>query len=429
MTKILIVDDNTNNRLTLKLLLEACTECTIREAVNGKEAVQMCIDEAYDLVFMDIMMPVMDGIEATRQIRSFDHCVLIVAISAMGDDYNKERILFAGAKDYMTKPINSDLFIKRLENYRLLIRWRQNQRKFAALSTNLFEEEVYSRASIFYLRNEADISEAWEYLIALDTFSGEAASDAIQVYFNGALKLLERGSRSELLLEQNDENFIMTLKAASDWDEEEMNAIVNGFFSGKHRIGSDCFSLLIPKKGPSKPISSEKMGLDSDTLGILRHSHIEKISAADYIQEMSVDFMNKLDTLEMLEESMDSHVFEMQNDPKTSRWGRISEDLRQYAAVIESLFEFQHIAFSIISLANFIDELETEGMELKNRTKLLMILSSIFGDLTSWRVSIFIVSDANDIHYLDSSLLSSCLQARMIFEENAVESGDDFELF
>lgn len=429
MTKILIVDDNTNNRLTLKLLLEECTECTIREAANGKEAVQMCIDEAYDLVFMDIMMPVMDGIEATRQIRSFDHCVLIVAISAMGDDYNKERILFAGAKDYMTKPINSDLFIRRLENYRLLIQWRKNKRKFAAESSNLFEEEVYARASIFYLRNEADISEGWEYLISLDTFSGEAASDAIQVYFNGALKLLERGIRSELLLEENEGNYIMTLKAASAWNEEEMIGIVNGFFSGKHRIGSDSFSLLIPKKGPSAPVGSEKMGLDSDTLTILRHSHIEKMSAADYIQEISVEFMNKLDALERFEESMDRYVFEMESDPKTSHWGGISGELRRYAAVIESLFEFQHIAFSILSLADFIDQLETEGMDPKKRSKLLMILGSILGDLTSWRVSIFIASDANDIHYLDSSLLSSCLQARMIFEESAVESEDDFELF
>lgn len=431
MNKILIVDDNTNNRLTLKLLLEEYPECIIREASNGKEAVQMCIDEAYDLVFMDIMMPVMDGIEATQQIRSFDHSVLIVAISAMGDDYNKERILAAGAKDYMTKPINGDLFLRRLENYRMLISWRKSQRKFISPSSNLFGQEVYSHASLFYLRSESDISESWEYLISLDTFTGELASDAIQIYFNAALKLMEKGIKSELLFEENDANFIMTFLALSEWEEQDILWTLSGHFAGAYKVGLNSFSLLIPKNTQIKAVETAKIGLDSDTLKILRHSHVDKISAEDYLREMSVEFMNKLDSLEVLEESMDSAVFDMQRDTQLSLWPKFSNDLREYAAIIESLFEFQHIAFAIIALANFTDSLQTQTIDPKNRSKLLVILSGILADLTSWRSSIFTVADANDIHYLDSSLLSSCLQAQMIFEESATasDSEDDFELF
>jgi CheY-like chemotaxis protein len=430
MTKILLVDDNANNRLTLKLLLEECPKCSVREASNGKEAVEMCIDEAYDLVFMDIMMPVMDGIEATRQIRSFDQSVLIVAVSAMGDDHNKELILSAGAKDYMTKPINSDLFLKRLGNYLTLITWRKNRKKFAWPSTNLFEEEIYAHASIFYLRSESDISEAWEYLISLDTFGGGFASDAIQVYFNVAMELLEKRIKSELLLEENDNNYILTLLSAEAWDEQNIHRLVSEHFTGEYKVAADSFSLLIPKNGKTKPIiKSAKIGLDDETLSVLRHSHSEKITASTYIQEMSVEFMDKLDGLEMLEESVDSTIFDMQSDVQNTSWSRLANDLKEYATIIESLFEFQHLAFAITSLAKFIDEVGTRETDTKNRTKLLLILSSILGDLTNWRNSIFVRSDTNDIHYLDSSLLSSCLQAQMIFDDAAIESDDDMELF
>lgn len=430
MNKILIVDDNANNRMTLKLLLEECSQCAVYEAVNGKEAVQMCIDETYDLVFMDIMMPVMDGIEATRQIRSFDQSVLIVAVSAMGDDYNKELILSAGAKDYMTKPINGELFLKRLSNYTTLINWRKSRRKFAWPSINLFEQEIYSHASIFYLRSESDISEAWEYLISLDTFGGELASDAIQVYFNIALELLKKKIKSELLLEENENTYILTLLATEAWDEETIHRIIIEHFSGEYKIAADSFSLLIPKNGLIKGVKSATIGLDDETLTILRQSHSDKISALTYIEEMSVEFMHKLDALEVLEESMDSTLFAMQNDSKNTSWSKLSRELKEYAAIIESLFEFQHLVFAIISLTKFIDEMGMKETDTKIRTKLLIILSSIIGDLTSWRNSIFIKSDTNDIHYLDSSLLSSCLQAQMIYEESAVaESDDDFELF
>lgn len=68
MVRVLIVDDNDNNRLTLNLLLEELESVEISEAENGQMAVEMCAKNAFDLVFMDIMMPVMDGFEATKYI-------------------------------------------------------------------------------------------------------------------------------------------------------------------------------------------------------------------------------------------------------------------------------------------------------------------------------------------------------------------------
>lgn len=429
MIKILIVDDNVNNRLTLKLLLEECPECSIDEASNGKEAVQMCIEKSYDLVFMDIMMPVMDGIEATKQIRSFDQEVLIVAVSAMGDDYNKERILSAGAKDYMTKPINADLFLKRLNNYRTLIRSRKSSCKFIWPNTNLFEFEIYSRASLFYLRNESDVSDVWEYLISLDAFSGEIASDAIQAYFNVASLLLEQNSKSQLLLEENETYYILTLLASDAWNEQKITKDIAKHFTGEYKVNENSFSLLIPKQENIKSFDSAKIGLDNDTLSILRHSHTQKISASTYIDELSLETTDKLEKLESIEESMDIAIYAMQQDNGHSAWGELSGYLDVYSEVIESLIEFNHLSFAIKTLAKFIKGIESNAIDMRNRSKLLLILKSILDDLTHWRSSIFVTSETNDIHYLDSSLLSSCLQAQMIFEEAAIDDDSDMEFF
>lgn len=131
MIKILIVDDNQNNRMLIRALVEDYCEdndktVLISEATNGLEAALLAEDEKFELIFMDIMMPQMDGIEATQRIRSFDAKAMIVAVSAVDDGERQKQILSCGAEDYISKPINADIFSARLGNYFSLIESRNN---------------------------------------------------------------------------------------------------------------------------------------------------------------------------------------------------------------------------------------------------------------------------------------------------------------
>jgi len=67
LVKVLVVDDNEDNRLTLELLLEEFENLTIKEAKDGKEAIECFNEEFFDLVFMDILMPNIDGFDATQK--------------------------------------------------------------------------------------------------------------------------------------------------------------------------------------------------------------------------------------------------------------------------------------------------------------------------------------------------------------------------
>ncbi|KAK3307793.1 uncharacterized protein B0T15DRAFT_482721 [Chaetomium strumarium] len=105
---LLVVEDNLINQKVIIGMLRSLGFKNIGLAVNGKEAVKMVRGKpaAYDLVLMDINMPIMDGHQATRHIRSGGILVPIVAMTAYALKGDKEKCLDHGMNDYITKPIN-----------------------------------------------------------------------------------------------------------------------------------------------------------------------------------------------------------------------------------------------------------------------------------------------------------------------------------
>jgi len=120
MTNVLVVEDDLDN-LTLICEILKAEGFTVHYAMNGIEAIDMAKKILYDLILMDIQLPEMDGIEATRIIKNMpnykdDPIIALTAFAMKGD---KERILASGLDDYISKPIDIHDFIKKIEKYRL----------------------------------------------------------------------------------------------------------------------------------------------------------------------------------------------------------------------------------------------------------------------------------------------------------------------
>lgn len=116
MKQILIVDDEEFNRdLIRKILRKEGFET--KEAVNGKEALDLLDAFTFDLVLMDLMMPVMDGFEAMTTIRENGSYtgLPVVAFTALSDESTKKRAIGAGADVCLTKPINLNTFLHTLK--------------------------------------------------------------------------------------------------------------------------------------------------------------------------------------------------------------------------------------------------------------------------------------------------------------------------
>jgi PAS domain S-box-containing protein len=114
---ILIAADDESNRFYLKKILTKVSVMVL-SATDGKEAMEQChAHPEISLVLMDLKMPVMDGFEATREIKSFRKDLPIIALTAFAMNGDKKRALEAGCDDYLSKPVSREVFLDKLKKY------------------------------------------------------------------------------------------------------------------------------------------------------------------------------------------------------------------------------------------------------------------------------------------------------------------------
>ena len=120
--KILIAEDNKINVMLLRQILRNLNIVDIIEAQNGVEAIELFLEYQPDLIFMDVQMPEVDGLEATLQIRELEiknnsKRVPIIALTANAMKGDKERCLSVGMDDYLSKPFLKDQIAAMLQGY------------------------------------------------------------------------------------------------------------------------------------------------------------------------------------------------------------------------------------------------------------------------------------------------------------------------
>jgi two-component system cell cycle response regulator DivK len=114
---ILIAEDEDVNYLFLKTAL-AKTKASVIRANNGREAVEIVkANPEIDLVLMDIKMPVMNGVDATKLIKSFNSAMIVIAQTAYATENDRYIYLSAGCNDFLAKPITRDRLLRTISQY------------------------------------------------------------------------------------------------------------------------------------------------------------------------------------------------------------------------------------------------------------------------------------------------------------------------
>jgi CheY-like chemotaxis protein len=111
---VLVVEDNSINQEVVKAMLER-VGISVEVANNGKEGVACFLSQRFDAILMDIQMPVMGGYEASRQIRSHDADIPIIALTAAATAEDKKKALDAGMNEHLAKPLHSKRLYELLE--------------------------------------------------------------------------------------------------------------------------------------------------------------------------------------------------------------------------------------------------------------------------------------------------------------------------
>lgn len=115
MAKILIVDDSKTSRKFLRNMIEQAGHEIVAEAVDGAEGVEKFRIYRPDITTMDITMPVLDGIDAVKDIIEIDPDAKIIMVTAAGQKANMIEALKKGAADFIQKPFDMDVIVNTIE--------------------------------------------------------------------------------------------------------------------------------------------------------------------------------------------------------------------------------------------------------------------------------------------------------------------------
>ncbi len=118
MKRILVVEDNHDSLYLIDFILSHAGY-TVIKAGNGEEGIEQALKEKPDLILMDLQLPGIDGLEATKRIRcsGIDHDIPIVALTSYAMTGDMEKALEAGCTGYLEKPIDPDAFLDQIAAY------------------------------------------------------------------------------------------------------------------------------------------------------------------------------------------------------------------------------------------------------------------------------------------------------------------------
>lgn len=438
MKKILIVDDNENNRMLLRALLEEYadeknTTLHISEAVNGLEASLVAEKEHFSLIFMDVMMPQMDGIEATKRIRSCDAKVMIVAVSGVDDTERQQQILQNGAEDYISKPINADIFLTRLGNYFSLIESREaSVRKFNASAANLFTQETFSRKLLFYLQNEDELAQFWEYYLLDSNLRCESLSDTIRTLYALASIGLKVGAKLQIVVEESIETMFITLCGIEDIDAKIFKLIMAKnptVMDYKTEDGKISIRLSNPRKiGYKEPLNA--LAEEPVVTRVIVPPIAEISTTYEAVPEtiQVYDYMDHEDFMDLEEYvgKLNSLMMVVGGEIEGYEVDEISEYLQQISRISSGYTDSYAIGQALAAMGYAI----TNHKELFiQKSKDLGPMCAAFGrDLNSW-IQLIFVDGAVSVHYMDDTIIANAqmIQSILTMDDDNSDSAEDLD--
>lgn len=425
----LIVDDNKSNRMILRLLIEAYMEenenidFKVDEAVDGLEAVKMCQAKNYNMVLMDMMMPNMDGIEATKLIRKNDKKIMIIAVSTVDDALRKKEIFISGAEDYIAKPVDADIFNARISNYIHIISSRDStteSKKVYTQSINLFTKETYSRYTNFSLATEDALLELWEYYLLDVSEKIDSLSDVVRTVFSIAEKQIELCVESGLYVEEDEEYKYFTVTNIDKVPPEilqlllQKNEVRCQYKIEQDKISFKLVKILIPLDVEEQvsiiqtPENSPSFDYTSSELEV--YNYIDPDDMLDL-----EEYVGKLSSLMLI---VSSNITENEAI-------EIYTYIEKIGIILSTYSEVSQISFALTDLATTIS---TEIDTFMQNSELLAPMCRAFSkDLMKWMEMSFYTGAPSEDFMNDTIAVNCQTIASMISMNNASEVSEELD--
>ena len=439
---ILVAEDNAVNLELLSLLInqygeEKNIDINLLTANNGQEAVDICLSEPIDIIFMDLMMPTMNGNEATVLIKKNHPKIMIIVISAFGDEAKQKEMLHNGAEDYMTKPVVSSLFKSRLHNYLQLIQTRNHIGNIPK-ARNLFTSKVYNYHMDFFISSEADLSEFWEAMLMRFDFQRhiDHLSDFVRfIYRLGTLQLHQK-FQFHIYVEEDVDNFFFTLDNIKLLSCKKIDTIIEDYYADAVYIcESNLLSFILQKASIEDIIIEVPSTADTNATLV-----IEEVNTDLTVELLTTNKNEEVYTFDLLDsdglEDFESNLLKLRS------LILLMENSSLETSDIDELCHCFNEMASILSISNDTYVLSNSLRELsdaisKNREyfkessgQLFDFVNAFMNDLIFWKTKIF-YEGAPSVDFLNDSITSNAnmLNALLQPESNQPEEdlGDIFD--
>lgn len=467
--KLLIADHQDENRTMLKTIALEMETFEIFEASDGIEAVQIVEEYKPHIMIIDVMLPELDGFQASKRIKERYPETIIMALTSLVDPSMERNMASIGVAAYIHKPIDKKLLHFKLQNFAAMLHSREGAfKKLSSKSAlNPFCSDIRPFKTVFEISDAESIMDFGIWILTRHDETLKIPCRRMDIAIELFYELMRQGLRHNdsmrIIVEENFEELYVTMqfetpielraKTLALMDEigengvvEEHVAYVRVFIHSHEQpdlTEKHYCAARTPETVPVTPISQkneivieskiepsvakEVKVLETKEKELLRQSFVSKTSAIDYVQDIGGDVLDEIRDLESLDEEWNQKLNLLESDPHIENvFHFVDKVLSVYVKAINNLFEFTALAYALSSLGTFMKEhSETIVSEPSKLKTLVMLLEHLGADLTSWRDHIFALQDTADIHYLDSSFFSSCMQIEQIIGNKEVASNDD----
>jgi len=475
---VLYVEDDEATRSIFENMLKKIFN-RVEVAQNGKEGLEKFKLINPDIVVTDIQMPKMNGLEMSAEIKQIDKTKPIVLTTAFEDSKYFIKSIELGVDRYLLKPIKSEYMItvlsdivEMIENNKIieLYKKRAVQEKVIEASFDMLKQTLESlvNIAIVYDKNRDvvfinSISEQFfnkqivkdikENRLSLDSFvkqkdgylksflnTSEHGDNKIFLQFDKRFYIFVINKNKLVTEDETYELLLLTDITKIEYQKvkiENSRRLLKEFIIKTKYINHD----EKPKQKPKEPqiedsikslnFDTKKEMIDERQKEVLRKSHMIKLSAVEFCNSLDDYTIAQIDELHELDDELNDLIIQLDDEQNRDVLYEVSLKFEQYSRAIDIFLEFSDLSFAITSFAELIIQ-KYKTIDSSKLRKLTKLLDMVRLDLFDWRNTIFISKSTADIHYLDSSLFSSCLQIEMILseeEKQITDDEDDLELF
>lgn len=386
----------------------------------------------FDLLFLDASFSQDNFFKCIKNIKAYNVATMMIVFGNENSQELEHTFLSLGIKDFIKKSIHTELMVHRIKNYLEVIELKKKS-LFNTGVFNLFDKNVYQHMVVFKLDSQTARVEFWDYFMNNHFATYKNAQEIVGILYALASWFFLNNKVCEIIKETSHDSMYLTLfPITSISDEVIQNVFTKHDGDVVYLKEEDKLSLRLDKLDTLESKGVKTSQEKSEQEKILSKTHFNKTTAAQFVDNTAISFMDKIENLVEIEDEIDASLIAFENDPSIEKIHVTSSKFLMYTEVIELLVEFNHVVFALNTLAKGMNEITQDQLKPQEVKKFTTLMLHLLHDLGTWRDNIFVKQEANDIHYLDSSLLSSCLQIETIFTKKEIEEDDDddnFELF